>query len=540
MISRIDETKCTGCGKCFALCPLDVLRLDTRRDEAPACQVACPAGVDIRGYMYLIKNDRIDEAVKLMRKALPIPAVTGHVCFHPCEGECARKEVDQAVNINALERHVADYWLEEEAEAAPRLHVGKVAVVGSGPSGLAAAYDLVQMGYAVTIFEAMEEPGGMLRVGIPEYRLPRNVLNAQIAFIRDSGVEFVTKTTVGKDVTIEDLRGKGYKAIFLGIGAQLSKKLKIEGCDLNGVMWGLEFLGAVNLKQKTDVKGKVLVIGGGDVAMDASLSAVRLGATEVEVVCLESREQMPAHRVNIELALEEGVRINNSWGPDRILGRDGRVSGAELVRCTSVFDNEGKFNPILDRNVRKSVNADVIILSLGQACDLSVLPDKIAVKDGTVMADPVSLETELSGVFSGGDAVSGPSSVIDAIASGKRAAISIDRYLRGQDLKVDRKSEIKRVERVPKKGLEYKPRLVTPLRLAVERTKDFKEISLGFSEEMAMLEAERCMTCGSRAHIAYPEDCMTCFTCELKCPYEAIYVHPFKEVLPRAITSWAR
>jgi NADPH-dependent glutamate synthase beta subunit-like oxidoreductase len=320
----------------------------------------------------------------------------------------------------------------------------------------------------------------------------------------------------------------------------LSRKPEIEGRDLDGLMWGLEFLRAVNLGRTTGVKGKVLVIGGGDVAMDAALCSVRLGAMKVEVACLESREQMPAHQVNIQRALEEGVRIANSWSPGRIRGRDGKVTGVDLVRCTSVFDDQGRFDPRLEKDVRESVDADVVILSVGQACDLSGLPEKMTGPDGTIPADPVSLETAQSGVFAGGDAVTGPSSVVEAIASGKRAAVSIDRFLRGQDLKADRQIEIPKVGRIPGEGMEHRARQETSIRPVAERTRGFGEINGGFSEEMAMLEAERCMTCGSKAYIAYPEDCMTCFTCALKCPYQAVDVHPFKEVLPRAITSGAR
>jgi len=537
MITEIDETKCTGCGKCFELCPLDVVRLDTYREEVSPCQVACPAGVDIRGYMYLLKLGMIGDAIRLIREALPIPAVTGRVCFHPCEAECARKEVDEAVNINALECFVADYWLKEKAEPVPRQHVGKVAVVGSGPAGLAAAYDLIKMGYPVTVFESTAEPGGMLRIGIPEYRLPRNILDAQINYIRDMGVELNTNTTFGRDFTIDDLNDKGYKAVFLAMGTQLSRKLDIEGTELDGVLWGLDFLRDVNLKQAVNIKGKVVVIGGGDVAMDAAMCALRLGAKEVELVCLESGEEMPAHEVNVQLALDEGVKINTSWGPKRLVGKDGRVSGVELVRCTSVFDKDGRFNPCLDDKDSKSIEAGTVIFAIGQACDLSLLPNQVTATDGTIVADPVTLETALPGVFAGGDAVLGPSSVVESIASGKKAAIYIDRYVRGQDLKADRESEVKKYEKPVKEGIEIevKTRQVTLLRPVAERGKDFKEIRLGFNEEMAVMEAERCMTCGSKAYIAYPEDCMTCYTCELKCPYEAIYVHPFKEVLPYSI-----
>ena len=536
-IEQIDLDRCTGCGICVEVCPLDTLRLDTLQEEFPPCWEACPAGVDIRGYLYLLNQSRLGEAIRLLREALPFPAVTGRVCFHPCESECARKEVDDAVNINCLERFVGDYWLKEKAEAPPRLHVAKVAIVGSGPAGLAAAYFLTKMGYRVTVFESMSELGGMLRMGILEYRLPRDVLNAQINYIKDMGVEFKTNTTIGKDLTIDDLKARGYKASFFAIGAQLSKKLKLDGSELDGVVWGLDFLRNINLKHEAKVKDRVLVIGGGDVAMDVALAALRLGAREVELACLESRDEMPAHKESAQQAVDEGVNINPSWGPKRILGKNGRVTVIELVRCTSVFDKKGGFNPSFDERTTKSVETDMVILAVGQTSDLSLLPKGIkTTNEKTIVVDPVTLETGVPGVFAGGDLVLGPSSVVEAIAAGKRAATSIDRYLRGEDLKAGReKKEVNRVKKPPKEGIEEKAREATPLLPVDQRRRNFREVKPGFSEEMAMNEVQRCMTCGSKAYIAYPEDCMTCFSCEITCPYEAVDVHPFKEVLPFAI-----
>lgn len=534
MITKIDNTKCTGCGVCVEICPLDTLRLDTFQEEVAPCQGACPAGVDIRGYIYLLKQGRFDEAIKLIREALPFPAVTGCVCLHPCESECARKEVDDAVNINCLERFVADYWLKEKPEALPRLHVAKVAIVGSGPAGLAAAYFLTKMGYAVTVFESLSELGGMLRVGIPEYRLPRDVLDAQINYIRDMGVELKTNTTIGKDLTIDDLKDRGYKAMFFAIGAQLSRKLKVDGVELYGVLWGLDFLKDVNLKHEVEVKDRVLVIGGGDVAIDVALSAIRLGVKEVELACLESREEMPAHKEYIQQAVDEGVNLNVCWGPKRILGKNGKVTGIELIRCISVFDIEGRFNPSFDEQVTKTIETDMVILAVGETPDLSLLPKELrAAEEETVVVDPVTLETGVMGIFAGGDVVSGPSSVVEAIAAGKRAATSIDRYLKGEDLKAGREKEVKRVEKLPREGIDEKAREMTLL-LSVDYRRNFREVKTRFSEEAAMNEAQRCTTCGSKAYIAY-DDCMACFQCELGCPYEAIDVHPFKEVLPLAI-----
>jgi NADPH-dependent glutamate synthase beta subunit-like oxidoreductase len=535
MIIEIDETKCRGCGVCVERCALDTLRLDTSTEAISPCQAACPAGVDIRGYMYLVKMGMLDDAINLIKEALPFPAITGRVCFHPCESECARKDVDEAVNINSIERFIADYLLKEKAEPLPRLHAAKAAMVGSGPAGLAAAYFLTKMGYRVTVFESMSALGGMLRIGIPEYRLPRDILDASINYIRDMGVEFRTNTTIGRDLNINDLKDRGYKAIFFAIGTQLSQKLDIEGSKLNGVLWGLDFLRDVNLKREVEIKDRVLVIGGGDVAIDVALSALRLGAKKVSLVCLESGKEMPAHKEGIQQAIDEGVNINVSWGPKRIFGKNGKVTGVELVRCTSVFDKKGGFSPCFDEKTSEFLEADMVNFAIGQAPDLSLLPKEIRKKESGIVTDPVTLETTMQGVFAGGDVVSGPSSVVEAIASGKRAAISIDRYLRGEDLKAGREKKIKRVKEPPREEIEKKAREVTPLLSVDQRSRNFREIKTGFSEEMAMNEVQRCMTCGSKAYIAYPEDCMTCYQCELGCPYEAIYVHPFKEVLPLAI-----
>lgn len=534
MITQIDQMKCTGCGICVECCPLDTLRLDTYTETIPQCQSACPAGVDMRGNMYLVKMGMLDEAMKLIRQVLPFSAVTGRVCFHPCEAECARKEVDEAINIRSIERFIGDLWLREKAETPPRLHVAKVAVVGSGPAGLAAAYFLVKMGYRVTVFESTPLLGGMLRVGIPEYRLPRDILDAQISCLRNMGIEFKTNTTIGKELTIDDLNDMGYKAVLFAIGTQVSKKLEIEGTELSGVRWGLDFLKDVNLGNKVEVKDRVLVIGGGDVAMDVALAALRMGARRVELACLESAKQIPAHSESVQQATDEGIQVNFSWGPKRILGKNGKVKGMELVRCSSVFDKKGNFSPSFEEETTKVIDASEVIFAIGQVTDVSLLPEQIRVSKDVIATDPVTLETTLRGVFAAGDAVLGPSSVVEAIASARRAAISIDRYLQGNSLQVA-KEEAKRIKEPPREGIEKKAREVPSLLPVDHRSKNFREVTLGLSKDMVVSEAKRCMTCGSKAYIAYPEDCMTCFQCELGCPYEAIDVHPFKEELPLAV-----
>ena len=539
-IELVDRELCNGCGLCVITCPLDVVRLDTAaldRDEHPSCRLACPAEVDMRGYLYLLKNGQVDEALEVLRESLPFPAITGRVCPHPCESECARKEVDEAVNINALERYVADRQLSEKATPVPSIYAAKVAVVGSGPAGVACAYFLCKMGYSVTVFEAMPVLGGMLRLGIPEYRLPRDVLDAQLGYIGDLGVEFKTGVAVGKDLALEKIQ-KEYSAVFYAVGSRLSRRLDLEGADLGGVLWGLDFLSSVNLGEQTKVNGAVVVIGGGNVAVDVALTALRSGATSVDLVCLESAEAMPAFEEEVAQALAEGVGIHDGWGPRRIVGTGGkatggRATGVELIACSSVYDRRGRFAPSYDECETRTIKADTVILAIGQAVDVDSLPRGLKTTNGgTVQVDPLTLETSLPGVFAGGDAVSGPASVVQAVGAGKRAAVSIHRYLKGEDLRAGRYLAPRRVTKAPGEGMETIARNPVPMRPVSERAGDFKEIKLGFDEDTAGQEAERCMTCGSRAVISYVDDCMLCLHCEHYCPQKAIYVSPDKKVMP--------
>jgi NADPH-dependent glutamate synthase beta subunit-like oxidoreductase len=538
-IKQIDSGKCIGCGVCVNSCAMDVLRLNhflTDKEEITPCRSACPARVNMRGYIHLLTQGKLEEAMKLIREELPLPAVTGHVCFHPCEKECARKEVDEAVNINALERYVADYWLQEKAKPALRIYLRKVAIIGSGPAGLAASYDLVKMGYPVTVFESQPLLGGMLRTGIPEYRLPGNILDAQIGYIEGMGVDFKTGVAFGKDLTLSGLKKKEYQAVLFAIGAQQSRKIDIEGAQLTDVLWGLDFLRDVKLKRKVKAKERVVVIGGGNVAIDAALTALRLGARDVRIICLECREEMPAHEEAVRTAMDEGVDISVSWGPKRVVGDRKRVKGIELIRCLSVYDKTGRFKPSFDENTTRSMETDMVIFAIGESTDLSVLPGRMKTENNHILADPVTLETSLPGVFAAGVAVSGPGSVVEAIASGKKAAVSIDRYLRGIDLKAGREAEVNVVKKPPREGIEKRPRQATSLLPIDQRKRSFREIKAGFGKETAEQEERRCMACGSKAFIKYLEDCMTCYTCERDCPEKAIFVSP--EHISPGVSSW--
>lgn len=537
----VNEEKCTGCGECIKQCPVTMpnefdMNLGTRnaiyrpfpqavpgiftidKREIPPCRATCPAGVNVQGYVSLITQRKFKEALELIRRDIPFPAVCGRICFHPCEAECERGKVDEPLAINALKRFIVDYELKlkkEKIEPIPKVLEEKIAIIGSGPTGLTAAYELVKKGYPVTVFESLPEPGGMLRVGIPQYRLPKEILDAEIDYIRSLGVEIKTNTLVGKEVTFDELSRQGYKAIFIAIGAQKCGKLGIEGEELKGVIHALDFLRETNLGKKVWLGDRVAVIGGGDTAVDAARTALRLGAKEVFILYRRSREEMPAFSEEVEQAEKEGVKIHFLTVPRKILGKEGKATASECIRMKlGPPDESGRRRPIPIEGSEYIMELDTIIPAIGQLPDVSSLPKGVEVdRRNTIVTDPVTLETSLPGIFAGGDAVSGPATVIEAIAAGKKAAVSIDRYVRGEDLRAGRGEEIKRVELVPKEDIERKARQVMPILPLDKRTGNFKEVQLGFNEDMAMKEAERCLFCGG---------CSECLECEKLCEAEAI------------------
>jgi heterodisulfide reductase subunit A-like polyferredoxin len=531
----IDITKCTACDECAKACPIDVANTFDqglrdrkaayklypqampsayaieKRGTAP-CKATCPAHVSIQGYIALINQGKYREGLELFKEAHPFPAICGRVCHHPCEEICTRGELDEPIAIEYLHRFLADLDLSSETRYVPEVKERKeekVAIIGAGPAGLTAGYYLCKEGYPITIFEKLPVAGGMMAVGIPEYRLPRDILDAEIQVIRDIGVEIKTGLTFGQDVTLESLKKDGFKAVFLATGLHLSRRLNVEGEDLPGVLNGVEYLRDVALGNPASLKKKVTVIGGGNVAVDVALTAMRKGAEHVTLVCLEKREEMPAWDYEIEEALEEGVTIVNSLGPKRFLEKDGEVSGIEFKRCTAVFDEKGAFNPQYDETDQTTMETQSVIVAIGQAGDLSFADEEgvsITVGGG-LEADPVTLQTPLEWVFAGGDALYGPKSVVEAVACGKEAAESINRYLNGLDLKEGRTQEWS-YEKPDITGETKKPR--TPMgQISVEERKgNFKEIALGFSEDGARAEAERCLECGI---------CSECYQCVSAC-----------------------
>ncbi len=528
-ISRIDAEKCIGCGTCANACAMDVIGRNYFFDGEPAltpCRSCCPARVDVRGYVHLLSQGKMEEAIRLIREELPLPAITGHVCFHPCETGCSRNTADDPVNINGLERYVADYWLNEKATPSPRIHDKPVAVVGSGPAGLSAAYFLVKRGYPVTVFEGDARPGGMLRTGIPDYRLPPAILDAQISYILELGVDFRNGTVLGRGTNLEKLRKAGYQAILLAIGAQLSRRIAIPGSDLQGVLWGLDFLRGVKLGKKVSVGRHTVVVGGGNVAVDAALTALRLGSEKVTILCLESEENIPAHGEALALAIAEGVDIGFGWGPLKLLEKDGRVIAVEAARTLSLVDDKANFSPRLDETTTMAAEADCVIFAIGESVDASCLPTDLKTEAGHVGADPITMETNLPGVFAAGVVARGVGSVVEAIASGKRAALSIDRFLKGKDLREGREADPPTIQKPPRETIERRSRQNAPVLSARQRKGNFDEIKGRLGREAAEEELRRCMACGSKAFVWRLEDCMTCYACEKNCPEKAISVSP--------------
>lgn len=538
MIQRIDPAVCTGCGTCTKTCPLDVFRLETAQEQISPCTAACPAGVDIRGNNYLIQQGRMDEAAENFLRVQPFPALTGRVCFHPCESQCSRAKVDAAVNINAIEQALGDWALSMPAEEGTPRHIAKVAVVGSGPAGLSCAWFLAKMGYPVTVFEAQPLPGGMLRYGIPAYRLPDDVVAAQVARLEALGVRFRCNVRVGEgaDITLKELKRRGFKAVMLAPGTSAGRRLEMEGADAEGVHWGLDFLRACRGDEKPRISGEVAVIGGGDVAVDAAITARRLGASRVHMICLESRDAMPAYPHNQKDAEREGIEFHCGYGPARVLREGGRVSGIELYACTQLKDAEGRFAPRFDTSSPLRLSASHIIFSIGQVAELDGFANDVEVLNGRITVKDITFATSEWGVFAAGDAATGPSSVVSAIAGGRECAFSIDRMLKGADLLGERGLIRPTVpeEKLPGEGIQPEPRHERTS-LPFDQERPFAEHTLPLDREACFAEALRCMTCGSKSRIAYTDDCMTCFNCELHCPSGAIFVHPFKERFARTL-----
>jgi NADPH-dependent glutamate synthase beta subunit-like oxidoreductase/2,4-dienoyl-CoA reductase-like NADH-dependent reductase (Old Yellow Enzyme family) len=476
------------------------------------CLMTCPLDQDNPTYLSLLVQGKMDESLEVIKEDNPLANSLSRICHHPCENVCRGKN-GEPLSLRDLKRFVTDYGLKHgyslEAKLGARQRLATVAIAGAGPAGLTCAFYLAKWGFRPTVFEKLPVLGGMLAWAIPRYRLPHDTLNADLAYVKSAGVEFKTGITVGKDVSLPDLFDQGYKAVFLAIGTSLSKSLRVEGAELPGVIQGLDLLSALNAGKRSVVGRRVVVIGGGNVAVDAAMSAGRLGAAEVCMICLETREEMPAHREQVEEALEERIKILSGWGPRRIRGGR-KVEAIDLVKCTSVFDNRGVFNPSSDDTVTMSVEADTVVLAIGQEPDTSwlnptgqsTLEHHIRLTEtGTISVSPYTLETSLPGVFAGGDVTTGPKSVVEAVGAGKIAAESIVRYLTGQpQLRTDPYRPFVRMTRpsafaYPSETTlkENSKRVLPPKRAFAERRADFDEVTGRLSEEQAISEAKRCM-----------------------------------------------
>lgn len=564
-VAHVDKDKCVGCGECVENCNVNAAKLgqkvctvtpivekkrplpydlewgpdkwnpDYRNNRelvvdtgTSPCKTECPAHIAIQGYIKLASQGRYREALELIKHENPFPAVCGRICPRKCESACTRADIDAAIAIDEIKKFIADQELNTASRYVPELnhHYGnKIAVVGAGPAGLSCAFYLALDGYKVTVFEKYKALGGMLTLGIPSFRLEKEVVNAEIEILRELGVEFKTNVEVGKDVTLKELRSQGYEAFYVAIGAAAGRKLGIEGEEAEGVVAGVDFLRDVNLGDFSKLEGKVIVIGGGNVAIDVARTATRVGASKVDMFCLENREQMPALEEEIEEAVAEDIAINNSWGPKRIVTENGRVVGVEFKKCISVFDENKRFNPVYDENDTKIVEADNVLISVGQAMDWGNLLADSNIElnpNKTIKADGVTYQTGEDDVFAGGDALTGLKFAIDAIALGKQGAVSIHRYVQKQNLTIGRKKEYHALdkENLDLEGYDRLPRQKAEHVDGNKSKETFKDLRVTFTEEQVKKETERCLGCG--ATVVDEFMCVGCGVCTTKCKFDAI------------------
>ena len=576
-VAHVKTENCVACGRCVEYCPAGAVKLGQKlctkdgpieypKHELPdtvkwgpekwdedyrdnnrincydtgtaPCKTACPAHIAVQGYLKKAAQGKYREALALIKKENPFPAVCGHICNRRCEDACTRGTIDQAVAIDEVKKFIAKQDLTAENRYIPpiippttgRLFEEKIAIIGGGPAGLSCAFYLAEKGYKPTVFEKNEKPGGMLVYGIPSFKLEKDVVEAEIDVMRQMGVEIKCGVEVGKDITLKELRKQGYKAFYIAIGCQGGRKANIEGEDAEGVMTAADFLRTVGDNQNYPVEGRTVVVGGGNVAIDVARTASRCGASDVSMFCLEGRNIMPASEEEIAEAQEEGITLNCGWGPKEILTENGKVKGIVFKKCLSVFDENKRFAPKFDENVTMTVPCERVFLSIGQSIVWGNLLDGSKVELGRgngAVADKVTYQTAEPDIFVGGDVYTGPKFAIDAIAAGKEGAISIHRFVqphssltigrnRRQFIELD-KSNIQVEE------YDNSSRQIPGVRKDIDVHKSFRDAKETFTEEQVRKETARCLGCG--ASVVDENKCIGCGVCTTKCEFDAIHLY---------------
>ena len=577
-IAKVEKQNCVACGKCVEACPAGAVKLGQKLCDKEGCEItyprmplpgnqpwgehmwthnyrdvnrincydagtapcktACPAHIGIQGYLQLAKEGRYEDALALIKKDNPLPAVCGHVCNRRCEDACTRGTIDKAVAIDEVKRFIAERDLNAETRFIPKKTIPslkggfeeKIAIIGAGPAGLSCAYFLALTGYKPTIFEKNAEPGGMLRYGIPSYKLEKNLLAAEIDVIRQLGVEIRCGVEIGKDVTIEDLREQGYKGFYAAIGCQRGRKPGISGENAEGAYTAVDFLRKAGAKESFALEGDVVVVGGGNVAIDAARISSRCTDAKISMFCLEAREKMPASNEEIEEALEEGIELNCGWGPKEVLEENGHVSGVVFKKCTRVFDAQGRFSPEYDENDTVTVPCRHVIFSVGQAIDWGHMLDNLHVElrpNGGALANKLTYQTSEPDIFVGGDVYTGPKFAIDAIAAGREGAVSLHRYVHEHcTLTIGRNRrdfiELDK-ENIKVETYDSSSRQIPPKADIKEQAKTFRDLSQSLTEEQVKKETSRCLSCG--ASVVDPNKCIGCGVCTTKCMFDAIHLH---------------